>query len=148
MRRPTTLAKRSGDRGTALIEFSLVAVLLMFFIYAIAAFGLILAQKNSITQAATEGARSALTVTDPTSAAATTKAIDTVKSTLNWMGTKRNDLTITAPIGACDPPAAAPLCITVTVSYPYNAKPLIPAAPGLGLVTPDTIKAIAVLRVS
>ncbi len=146
------------------MEMALVSLPLMFFIYAIIAFGLILSQKNSITQAATEGARASLSVpgvASPTDKERSDYAVATVLRTLNWMSaSQKSHLSITTSISPntavgqlplCNPgatPADTSKCITVTVSYPYNAYPLIPAAPGLGLVTPDTIKAVAVLRVS
>ena len=134
-----------------MIEFSLVAGLLMFFIYAIAAFGLILAQKNSITQAATEGARSALSVPGvalPTDTQRTTQALTTVAKTLSWMGSKFQAGDATAVIDGCSSPADTARCITVTITYPYATRPLLPQAPGLGLITPNQIKSTAVLRIS
>lgn len=123
----------------------------MYFIYAIAAFGLILAQKNSITQAATEGARSSLSVpgvSSPTDTQRTDQAIATVAKTLSWMGSKYQAGDTTAAIAGCSSPADTAKCITVTITYPYATRPLLPQAPGLGLITPNQIKATAVLRIS
>jgi Flp pilus assembly protein TadG len=123
----------------------------MYFIYGIAAFGLILAQKNSITQAATEGARSALSVpgvASPTEAQRTAQAVATVADTLSWMGAKYQPSDTTVAINGCSSPSDTARCITVTITYPYAARPLLPQAPGLGFVTPNQIKASAVLRIS
>ncbi len=128
------------ERGTALVEFSLVAGLLMFFIYAIVAFGLILSQKNSITQAATEGARSALSVpgiASPTEAERTAHAMATVADTLDWMGSKYQAGDTTAIIDGCTSPADPARCITVTITYPYEDRPLVAARAGPRLDHPE-----------
>ncbi len=153
-----------GSRGSALVEFAFVAPLLAFFIYGIVAFGVILAQKNSMTHAAAEGARSSLSVPGvvaPTEAQRVDQARATVVSSLSWMGSKFQPGTVAAPVdlevttGTCksmlDPPdtsADTTRCIKVEINYPYNARPLVPPAPGLGLVTPDSIGSTAVLRIS
>jgi len=123
----------------------------MYFIYGIAAFGLILAQKNSITQAATEAARSSLSVPGvlaPTEVQRTDHALATVADTLSWLGAKYQPTDTTATIAGCSSPSDTSRCITVTITYAYAARPLIPHAPGLGFVTPNQIKASAVLRIS
>lgn len=146
-----------------MVEFALVSVLLMFFIYAIAAFGVMLSTKNSLTHAASEGARSALSVSDlPASSANTalsatppgrrvTQAVTTVTKYLGFLGSNASNAVVNATIANCS--TAVPLvdttqCITVTVTYPWSAHPLIPAAPGLGLVTPNNMTATAVVRLT
>src|SRR5205085_10366634 len=123
----------------------------MFFIYAIAAFGLILSQKTSITQAATEGARSALSVpgvASPTDVQRQDQAKATVASTLSWMGSKYQASDTTAVVAPCAAPNQTSSCITVTITYPYASRPLLPPAPGLGLITPNQVKSTAVLRIT
>jgi Flp pilus assembly protein TadG len=128
-----------------------VAGLLVFFIYGIVCFGLILSQKNSITQAAAEGARSSLSVPGialPTDLQRTDYAKATVARTLSWMGAKYQAGDTTAVIAGCSSPTDTARCITVTITYPYSSRPLIPAAPLISMITPNTVHATAVVRVS
>jgi hypothetical protein len=54
-----------------------------------------------------------------------------------------------AQVGPCDlNNQTGPKCITVKVTYPYGDKPLIPPAPGLGLIMPSTLSSTAVVQVS
>jgi hypothetical protein len=43
---------------------------------------------------------------------------------------------------------SGPRCITVKITYPYSDHPLVPSAPGLGLITPDKLTGTAVVQVS
>jgi hypothetical protein len=35
----------------------------------------------------------------------------------------------------------------VTIAYPYKDKPIVPSAPGLGVVMPDTMTSNAVVKI-
>ncbi len=146
-------AQRS-ERGVAVLEFAIVAVMLMMFIYGIAAYGILLATKNNITHAAAEGARSALSVSDLPAATLDarriTQAQNTVATRLSYLGSKYQASDTSATIGLCNPSDAADTskCITVTITYPWSSRPLIPTAPGLGLVLPNNLRSTAVVRLS
>lgn len=135
------------------MEFALVAPLFILFIYAVAVFGILLSTKNSITHAAAEGARSALSVSDLPAATldarriseATTSAGNSLSGTL---GSHYDPSDVSASIAGCDSPADTHKCITVTITYPWQSDPIVPLAPGMGLVTPDTVRATAVVRLS
>ena len=43
-----------------------------------------------------------------------------------------------------DPPPPSELCIVVTITYPYEARPLVPGY-GPGWTTPDTVTSKAVV---
>ncbi len=133
------------------MEFAFVSLLLMFLIYGIAAFGILLSTKNSLTHAAAEGARSALSVSDLHVATAAARRIDQVKTTiakdLAWMGSNYNASYVNAAIANCST-IDTTQCVTVTITYPWSTKPLIPPAPGMGLVTPNNLTATAVVRIS
>ena len=144
----------SKDRGAAVLEFAIVAVLLMMFIYGIAAYGILLATKNNITHAAAEGARSALSVSDLPAATLDarriTQAQNTVATRLSYLGSKYQAGDTSATIGLCNPsdPADTTKCITVTITYPWSARPIIPSAPGLGIILPNNLRSTAVVRLS
>jgi len=38
--------------------------------------------------------------------------------------------------------------VTVNITYPYSTRPLVPPAPGRRLVTPDNLKATAVVELT
>ena len=152
-RRKTLLAKRAKERGAALVEFALVSLLFVFFIYAVAVYGIVLSTKNSITHAAAEGARASLSVADLPAATldarritqATTTAGNSLSGTL---GSHYSSSQVSAAIAGCDSPADTHKCITVTVNYPWSTNPIVPLAPGMGLITPDTIHTSAVVRLN
>jgi Flp pilus assembly protein TadG len=142
------------ERGAALLEFAFVFGIFVFVLYGLIAFGMILSLKQSVTHAATEGARSAIGITnDPATPAdeRTDAAIAHVRSSLNWLGTSKLNATTIAvsyPATGSNPDQCPTTCIKVVVTYPYNAQPLVPAAPGLGLVTPSTLSSTAIVALS
>lgn len=147
--------KRLGDeRGSVLVEFSLVFGLFAFIIYALVTFGMILASKNSLTHAAAEGARAAIGVPDQPAATLNARreaeAKAAVARSLDWFGAKYQPSDTTTVIAKCDPanPVDLSECITVTITYPYSARPIVPPMPGLGLATPSTFSATAVVQLS
>jgi hypothetical protein len=136
-----------GERGSVLVEFSLVFALFVLVLYGVICFGMILAAKNSITHAAAEGARSAIGVVDDPLTAGLDERVERAKEKVNdslsWFGKYEPTDTsaVIAPCGAKD-------CITVTIEYPYADRPIVPPAPGLGLVTPEKLTSTAVVELS
>jgi Flp pilus assembly protein TadG len=135
---------RRDESGTALVEFALVFGLFVFILYALIAFGMMLALKQGITNASAEAARAAVGVTDD--ATAVSKAKATVQQRLSWLGSKYQPGDTTASIGTCS--GSSGRCITVTISYPYSSRPLVPPAPGLGLLTPDRFGSTSVVQIT
>jgi len=120
------------------VEFALVVGLFIFILYGLIAFGMILATKQRITNAAAEGARAAVGQTS--ASAAVTAATNRVLAA----GLPVGAYTPTYSTGAC----GLNQCITVTITYNLATNPVIPPAPGLGLVTPSTITSSAVVQYS
>ncbi len=138
-------AARGDQRGTALLEFALVAPIFFFILYALVVFGMSLALKQSVTNAATEAARSAVGIS--ADADAITKAETTARNRLDWLSSSQKAaLQVTPTVAPCA--GGAGRCITVLVKYPYKGHELVPAAPGLGLVTPDTIQTTATVQIT
>ena len=141
---------RGGDEaGAALVEFSLVFGLFVFVLYGLIAFGMMLALKQSVTHAASDGARAAIGAkpvgTETQNDAYVRVAKAKVASALNWLGPKYNPSSdFTATVGPC----GTAECITVRINYPYENRPLVPPAPGLGLLTPSNFGSTAVVQVS
>lgn len=153
--------RRRDQRGAALVEFALVLIPLTFVLYGLIAFGTMLALKQSVTSAAAEGARAVVGVSDSTATPGVDERLEKAKSTvaarLNWLGTKYSpsDLKVswydpvtqtcnytTVPV---TPPSPATVCVKIT--YPYTSRPLVPLAPGLGLITPSTLGSEARVQV-
>ena len=155
---PTHTAGRGrwhDQRGAALVEFSLVVVLLFVLLYGIVAYGLMLALKQSVTNGATEGARAAIGGDLQSSYAAS-------RESLEWLGPKccRSDgsftpqvtgapLTINPERAFCSPSATDPgdpECVTVSIAYDYAGSPLLPPLPAMGVIFPDTIRSTGVIQ--
>jgi hypothetical protein len=144
------------QRGAALVEMSLVVVLLFVLLYGLVAYGLMLALKQSVTNAAAEGARAAIGGDPQDSYAASTDSLE-------WLGDKccRSDdgslspqvagapLVVNPETDFCDAGATQPgdpQCVTVVIAYDYAASPLLPPLPGTGLLFPDTIASTGVVQ--
>jgi Flp pilus assembly protein TadG len=142
--------RTQSEEGVVLIEFAFVFALFVFILYALIAFGTALALKQSVTHAAAEGARASVGVVDDPSTAADereTTAKNEVKDSLDWIGSKYDANDVTAKVVPC-PSAPSSSCMEVKIAYPYKDKPIVPAAPGLGVVLPDTMTSTAVVKVN
>ena len=136
-----------GEHGSVLVEFSFVFALFVLVIFALVIFGISLAAKNSITHAAAEGARSAIGVVDDPATPAderVERARDKVGESLDWFGDKYQPADTTVSVAPC----GAAECITVTIVYPYESRPLIPAPPLLDQVTPTKLTSTAVVELT
>lgn len=121
---------RGDESGAALVEFAVVVGIFVFVLYGLIAFGMVLATQQRVTNAAAEAARS--TVGSPTLAVAATTATNRVAEILGAPAGRYTVTAVAAP--ACAAPAQ---CITVTVTWDNKNRPVVPPAPGLGLVMPD-----------
>lgn len=127
---------RRDESGAAMVEFALVAGLFVLMIYGLVAFGMILATKQRVTNAAAEGARAAVGQTS--SAGAVSAATARVQAALGMPGA----YTPAYSTAAC----GSNQCITVTITYNLATNPVVPPAPGLGVVTPSSISSTAVVQ--
>jgi Flp pilus assembly protein TadG len=130
------------QRGAALVEFSIAATLFLTLIYGSISYGVMFWVKNSITHAAGEGARSSIRGTDPVAAAkaAAEAVIDKTLPTANAAWAKP----VSPTTGTCatDPTKT---CVTVTVTYPYSAHPIVPALPFLPIL-PSQLRSTSVVQ--
>jgi len=131
-----------------MLEFALVIPIFVFVLYGLIAFGVMLSGKQTITHAASEGARAAVGAA-PNDAAQIDAAKKRVKDAMSSLSQYNvDDPAEFSAVPAQCPAPSLQRCITVTVTYPYSDKPLVPEAPGLGLVMPNTLKSVAVVQVS
>jgi len=133
------------ERGASAVEFALLLIPLLWIVFGIISFGFMLTFRQTLSQAATEGARAAAVELDdanrsPEGLAAINDAMQAVGKTCGSGG-----LTCTV-----SPPAACGTsrCVTVTVTYAYQANPMIPSPPLVNEVMPETITYTATVRVS
>lgn len=150
-------AKRRRDDGAAAVEFALVVPLLVLLLFGIISYGVMLSFRQSMSQAAAEGARAAAVAFVATNAqsdgySAVDEALNSfgvtcVSGNLLKGGSDVGDCTVTAP-GACVPAAVSAQCVTVTLTYDYRDNPLVPSFPGVGYTVPSQLSYSAQARVS
>lgn len=162
------LRARAGDeRGAALVEFAFVFPFLVFMFFGIIAFGMVLSLQQAVTQASEEGARAALGVfvlgqpQEDTDQERMQRAFDAATDGLGFLGDRCCDTnqllldgrTAGAPtfidLDIDDCPTTGFRCITVEITYDYEADPLVVTPdeiPPFSLVVPDEIDATAVLQ--
>jgi Flp pilus assembly protein TadG len=138
---------KRDERGSVLVEFSLVFALFVFLIYGLITFGVILAAKNSVTHAAAEGARAAVAIVDDPMTAddeRILRAKEKVGQALDWFGARYEPADTTATIAPC----GTAQCITVKITYPYTTRPIVQPPPGLGLMIPSNLTSTAVVELT
>jgi hypothetical protein len=130
-----------GERGAVLVEFALVVVMLFFVLYGIVAFGMTMALRQSMGQATGEAVRAAI-VFPGSDALKIAEATRIANDTTNGLG-KPGFSTITPTIGGCA--TGGGRCITVRYVYRYGepGAAIIPPLPGLGLLLPNALTAVA-----
>ncbi|HYT39141.1 MAG TPA: TadE/TadG family type IV pilus assembly protein [Acidimicrobiia bacterium] len=138
--------RRDDERGTALVEFSISAALLLVLLFGIASYGYMLSFKQGLTQAAAEGARAAAVGSDVNNAVA--RSVGAFHQTCNTGGLTCQGNTTAWPPVQYDCGDHVHQCVTVKLTYDYQHHPLMPQFPGLGLVMPGTLTSTYVVEVS
>jgi Flp pilus assembly protein TadG len=129
--------------GVAAVEFAIVAMVFMVILFGILTYGFIYGLDQSMNHAAEEGARSAIsTTTEPD---AITKAKTTALQRLSWLGSNIQTSDVAATVADCDNDAAV-RCITVTITYPWATRPVVPKF--VGLPIPTQMQAVAVIELT
>lgn len=124
---------RSGESGTALIEFAIVLPLLIIILFGTIEFGLLMFNKQVLTNASREGARYGIVARDPRHSEAEIAAVveKYCAGQLITFGTENEPVTKTD----ADSSATFGQDLAVTATYDYDFL-LIPGfVPGL----PDTV---------
>lgn len=134
--------RRRGQRGAVLVEFAIASVLFLTLIYGAISYGVMFWVKSTITHAAAEGARNAIRSTDAV-AGAKASAEGILDSSLPT-GKATYAKPVTPTTGPCTYDTSV-TCITVTVTYPYAAHPVVPALPLLSFL-PSQLKSTSVVQ--
>ncbi len=128
------------EGGAALVEFALIAIILLVLVFGMVDFGRAIYAKNSITHAAREGGRYAA-VHAPGSEAAIVDVVVARMSPFGGAPIKPDDVTVTTHYAGG--PSTPIEYIEVAVNYPF--KPITPVAKLIGLGT-LTLKASSQFR--
>ncbi|MBS4751335.1 pilus assembly protein [Nocardioides sp. zg-ZUI104] len=129
------------ERGAAAVEFALIVPVLMLLVFGIINYGHMLSVRQSVSQAAAEGARAA--AVEPGDAAKkTASATAAVADALGAHNQVCAPTVCSVTIDKC-PGEAAKQCATVKVEISYQAL-----IPGFGAVLPERLKYTARARVS
>jgi Flp pilus assembly protein TadG len=150
-------SRARDQRGAAVVEFALVASILVTLVIGIISYGYMLSFRQGISQGAAEGARAAAVAA--TAAAQKPDAVDAVNEALNSYGVSCNETTSKlmrsgSPVGTCSVVIAActnnaaQTCASVNLDYAYRDNALVPSFPGLGVLLPENLSYTSVARVS
>jgi hypothetical protein len=108
----------------------------------------VLSFKQSLTQAAAEGARAAAVASSGSATNAAQSAVTHAVGAFNKTCTS-NGMTCTYSTLAADTGCTTDgSCMRVRVSYDWKNYPLLPKFPGLSLLLPDTIKSTSITQLS
>lgn len=130
---------RRNDDGAAAVEFALVLIPLLTILFGIISYGYMLSFRQSISQAAAEGARAAAVA--PATADRVAVAQSAIGDTLDLVcGSGHLTCTVTTPSG-CD-------CVSVKVDYAYLDDTTKPTFPGFDIVMPETLTYTAFSEIS
>ena len=143
--------RRHDQRGAALVEFAIASMVLLMLLFGIITYGYALSFKQSLTQAAAEGARKAAVSTSATAAANAATAVEKAVDAFD-RDCDPNDgdgTTCTYSMLATDTGCATDnICMRVRVTHDWKNYPLLPVFPGLGLLLPDTLQSTSITQVS
>jgi Flp pilus assembly protein TadG len=134
---------RRWQRGATAVEFAIIFPVFFVILYAILSFGMIFVIQQSLTLAASEGARAGLNYA-PSLAARVTNATTTARSVVGWLniGTPQ----VTAPQCSYDTSSPPSLyCLSVTVSY--TPESWITTMPFLGIILNRPLSGTAVVQI-
>jgi Flp pilus assembly protein TadG len=119
-------AVQRDERGTALVEFALIAPLLFLLLFGIIDFGRALNYYNEVTQLAGQGARAAAVNRNPDGTAITSGF--SLQNQLATQFTAQPELKKGIVVCVTQVPTSVGDDVTVKVSYQFQFRPLIAAA--------------------
>lgn len=142
-------ASRLSQKGSGAVEFALLFPLFFMVLYAIVSYSLIYVEKQVLTMAAEEGARTALNYQQATtiSAAMTARTAAACTAASGMTTTLVAAATCTASSAACTYNTAMQ-CVNVTMSYNYAANPILPPMPLMGFALPTTLASSAMVQLN
>ncbi|MFL6089766.1 MAG: TadE/TadG family type IV pilus assembly protein [Aeromicrobium sp.] len=148
-----TTWRHRNERGAAFVEFVLVVPFLMMFLYMIIAYGVMFSFRQTISQAATEGARAAaIAPSNLTYTQRRDRAITAINEA--FQGTQVGGGLTCGGTLTCTVPSVpvtcgdATQCISVTLQYPYRTSPLVAVPQFFGVMLPATLQYTSSARIN
>ena len=142
--------RRTGERGSALIEFSLVLMLLLYLILGGFSYGVILAHRQVMQQAAGEATRVGMLASSAQASDAQARTL-AVSKTKAILGTTACDpgsgITCTVTVAPCAGEATA-RCLSVEIVHDRSIDPIVARLPFLESVMPTSLTADSTARVT
>jgi Flp pilus assembly protein TadG len=138
------------QRGSTAVEFAIVFPLFFLVFYAIVTYSMIFVAQQSLTLAASEGARAALRFQSNATSAASALALrasaacTTATGLVNWLA---SSTPCTATYAPCTFDATMQ-CVNVALNYNYASQPLVPSLPLIGLPLPANLAASAMVQLN
>ena len=111
------------EDGVAAVEFAIVSMVFLLFLYGIITYGFIFGLDQSMNHAAEEGARASISKTTEADAIAHAEA--TALDRLSWLGSRIQASDVDATVADCVNDTSV-RCITVTITYPWSTRPIVP----------------------
>lgn len=134
------------ERGAAAVEFALVAPILILLVFGIISYGYMLSFRQAMSQGAAEGARAGAVWA---SAYAPSQDAQRIAAARTGVDQALASYGVSCSDGAtCEvlmQPCGSGTCLEVTVTYPYEERPLTPDVPVVPM--PETLTYTATARV-
>lgn len=137
----------AGDRGAALVEFAVVVGLLLYLILGVVSFGVLLAVRHGLDEAAGEAARAAAISWDDPSTTEDER-IETAEVSLASSGVDCAPGPVTCDVRIEPCTGDARDCVTVALTHDRTIDAIVGRIPVLEAVLPDTIEASATAMVN
>jgi Flp pilus assembly protein TadG len=130
----------NGDDGAAIVEMTMVGILLVFLLLGVVIFGYLMSFRQNMTQAAAEATRAGAVGADPVldGRAAADQALKSFIT--NGCSAAGMTCSIVVPLTGC-PSQPARQCVEVKLTYDYAGHPLLPDIPLVSSFFPSTIEA-------
>jgi Flp pilus assembly protein TadG len=143
---------KRNERGAAFVEFVIVLPFFLFLTFALISFGGLFTFRQTLSQAATEGARAAVIApTYSTFAVRSARAVTAINEAFagelgGGVTCGSGGLTCTIPSTPTSCGSSAE-CISVTLTYDYAHNPRIPVPQFLTFTLPNTVTYTASARI-
>lgn len=122
--------RRRDERAAAAVEFALVAPLLLILLFGMISYGYLLSFRQAVSQGAAEAARSAAVWSTDYSVSQQSARTTAAKARINEaLGSYGVSCGGGAACAVSYAPCGTAVCVTVSVSYDYRARPLTPDFP-------------------
>lgn len=138
-----------AQRGATAIEFAMLFPLFFTILYAIVTFSLIFVAQQNLTLAAEEGARAALNWQSSTSLqnALVNRGNAACAAAKLMIATLVQSAQCTPSSAPCGP-GNAMQCVNVSLTYNYQANPLVPSLPLMNVTLPNTLSSSATVQLN